>query len=367
MNSIKKVFFTLITILIFFCLAEIVSRLIYPFWYKRYKQQILEEEAVDKYMRDPVLGWILTPNFKGSLSTKDKISYHKTNSLGLRDEEFPFEKTKSTFRMICLGDSITEGSAVDYDKTYPKLLEKKFKDYSSEIKIEIINAGIGDYCIEQEYILLKERLLKYHPDMVILGYYLNDARGFVPSKAITFKGYRDLVNKSRFLYLIDKAIMKYKIKYQYKLWEKDRCELWEPVYKKGEWRADKEIRHNLISLSERDWGLAWTAKGWKKTEAYLDMFLSLSKRNEFKFVVVCFPVTVQLYADESDSYMFIPQERLRNYCQDKGINFIDPLAHLKKFKESEVLFDQCHYTDFGLGVIAGIIHNSLKNEINPKG
>ena len=59
-------------------------------------------------------------------------------------------KSKNTFRIICIGDSITQGYAqgkglLPREQTYvyklEKLLTKKFKDK----KIEVINTGNGGY------------------------------------------------------------------------------------------------------------------------------------------------------------------------------------------------------------------------------
>ena len=52
---------------------------------------------------------------------------YRTNSLGFRDQEFPFLKTKGTYRIICVGDSLTFGQGIELNNTYSKLLERKLK------------------------------------------------------------------------------------------------------------------------------------------------------------------------------------------------------------------------------------------------
>jgi len=360
---LKNIVFVLITILVFFLLLEGIFRLIYPFWYKKHEKEILEEET-NFYKRDPVLGWTLTPDFEGERDIHSKKYYYKTNSLGIRDKDYPFKKPESVYRIICLGDSITE-EGLSNEAAYPKLLEKKINaGFSLDRRAEVINAGIVDYGIEQEYLFLKERGLNYKPDMVILGYFLNDGRGFVPSKAIFLKGFKNILGKSRFLYMLDKMIMKYRIKYQYKIWEKDREQLWRPVFNAEDWRNDKKVRYKLIELSKKDWGLAWTQKGWERTEYFLNKISTLSKSKNFKFVVLAFPITLQLYADASDSYMFLPQERLSQYCRDNKIILIDLLPYVKKYKEEGVFYDHCHHTPFGLELISQALYDSIKDEIS---
>jgi acyl-CoA thioesterase-1 len=47
----------------------------------------------------------------------------------------------SPVRVICLGDSLTEGYGLDKEKAYPALVEQKFADHNESVKI--INAGIS--------------------------------------------------------------------------------------------------------------------------------------------------------------------------------------------------------------------------------
>ncbi|MCO5247753.1 MAG: hypothetical protein M9887_02220 [Chitinophagales bacterium] len=49
----------------------------------------------------------------------------KQNSLGLSDKEWIKEKPTGTYRIICLGDSFTEGDGVDYEHSYVQALQRK--------------------------------------------------------------------------------------------------------------------------------------------------------------------------------------------------------------------------------------------------
>ena len=90
-----------------------------------------------------------------------------SNSLGMRDKEYDIEKPKGIYRIIVLGDSITMyGHYTDY---LEDLLNKDFGN-----KIEVWNCSIGGHGIKDYYHNLKYRCLTYHPDMVIIGFCLND-------------------------------------------------------------------------------------------------------------------------------------------------------------------------------------------------
>ncbi len=97
-----------------------------------------------------------------------------TNSLGLSDKEHPQYKAEDTV-IIGLGDSFTEGVGAPADSGWLKLTEK-YMAGSGERGLHFINAGVGGSDPVYEYRLLKERLLDYHPDLVVvtLAYDIED-------------------------------------------------------------------------------------------------------------------------------------------------------------------------------------------------
>ncbi|MCZ6672608.1 MAG: SGNH/GDSL hydrolase family protein [Verrucomicrobia bacterium] len=123
----------------------------------------------------PKMGHEHIPNEEARLMGTDV----KINSQGLRDHEYPISKDESTFRILVLGDSMTFGWGAEFDATYPKVLEQMLndeqKDSSAFQRYEVINAGVGNYNTVQEVTYFKERGIQYNPDMVLLGFYLNDA------------------------------------------------------------------------------------------------------------------------------------------------------------------------------------------------
>ena len=102
----------------------------------------------------------------------------KINSQGLRDDEFPIAKDEGAFRILVLGDSMTLGWGAKFEETYSKVLERMLNEnrpVASFERYEVINAGVGNYNTVQEVAYFKARGAQYHPDMVLLGFYLNDA------------------------------------------------------------------------------------------------------------------------------------------------------------------------------------------------
>lgn len=96
------------------------------------------------------------------------------NSEGFRDYEHEVTKPNNTIRILALGDSFTEGSWVRINYTWPRQLERKLNQIKSSTRFEVFNFGRGGAGTLEEVKLLKEKGIKYSPDIVILLYYPND-------------------------------------------------------------------------------------------------------------------------------------------------------------------------------------------------
>lgn len=110
------------------------------------------------------------PSAKGYHSNEyDEFSVEiSINSHGLRDVERPWEKPDGGFRILTLGDSVTEGFQVDLDKTFTKRLEYLLGETSSDYTYDVINAGVSGYSPLIYYLFYTYRLRKYQPDVVVL-------------------------------------------------------------------------------------------------------------------------------------------------------------------------------------------------------
>ena len=112
---------------------------------------------------------VYKPNYRSSLNFAEYAYHIQTNSEGLREAEIPVPNPHSDYRILALGDSFTEGRGAGQDSTWPKSLERKLNASAGSRKTMVINAGISGSDPFFEYQLLKERLLKYNPNMVIVA------------------------------------------------------------------------------------------------------------------------------------------------------------------------------------------------------
>ncbi len=103
-----------------------------------------------------------------------------TNSFGLRDKPRTKVKPPNTYRIVALGDSITMGWGVGQAMTYPAQLENMLnarppQDFPPGLHYEVLNLGVGNYNTAQEVMSLKNLGLSFDPDLITLGYFINDA------------------------------------------------------------------------------------------------------------------------------------------------------------------------------------------------
>jgi lysophospholipase L1-like esterase len=121
---------------------------------------------------NPQLSFAHVPNGHAFLMGVDV----KTNSQGLRDFEYPFEKAPGTYRIMLLGDSTTFGWGVRQEDTAAKFLERKLNRHlpSGYNKVEVINTGVGNYDTVQEVTYYETLGKAFHPDLVVLVFFIND-------------------------------------------------------------------------------------------------------------------------------------------------------------------------------------------------
>ena len=98
----------------------------------------------------------------------------RENSRGYRDAERALEKPAGTRRVVCLGDSFTWGHGVEMEDAYPQRLERTLSLRRGE-PWQAINLGKEGADTVDEGVILAREGLAYQPDIVLLGYVLNDS------------------------------------------------------------------------------------------------------------------------------------------------------------------------------------------------
>lgn len=112
------------------------------------------------------------PGERYRLSTGEFNYPRVANSLGLPDHEWKTEKSKGSFRILCLGDSFTEGDGAPYDSSYVAILRTLLQ--ARYPLVEVLNAGNCGSDPFFNFKNLEDRLIAYQPDLVIQSFTTND-------------------------------------------------------------------------------------------------------------------------------------------------------------------------------------------------
>ncbi|HKE01956.1 MAG TPA: hypothetical protein VKE69_13155 [Planctomycetota bacterium] len=114
---------------------------------------------------DPVLGWRMLPSqhaFDRHLNHAEDV-----NSFGFRGPEWRVERTPGVARIACLGSSMTFGSTLAYEDTYPAILERLLGERGT--RVEILNFAVQGYMLEQSLRSYRVNVRRFRPDVVLLA------------------------------------------------------------------------------------------------------------------------------------------------------------------------------------------------------
>ena len=109
--------------------------------------------------------------------------FYSVNNLGFRNT-YPVLETKADMseRVIFVGDSMTYGFGVLEEDTFIVKLEKNFRENGK--KVEVINAAEPGAGLANYTEIVKNKILKLHPDILVIGINLNDIIDFPTSLII---------------------------------------------------------------------------------------------------------------------------------------------------------------------------------------
>jgi len=97
------------------------------------------------------------------------------NGEGFRSAPFSAVRKPGVLRIACMGDSWTFGMNVNQDQTYPARVEARLAGQQPARNVDVMNFGILGYTSFQGLQLLKTRVLDLQPDVVIIGFGMNDS------------------------------------------------------------------------------------------------------------------------------------------------------------------------------------------------
>ncbi len=334
MKLTLSLFSALITLGLLFIVGE---------WYMRSTQTRIVEDGSD--VHDPLAviqyttkGRRLVPGARVTirnhyLSNRDVPM--RINQLGFRDDELQSPKPANEWRALMLGDSITWGDYIPADEVFVEVAEKVMNlAANSSKRFQLINAGVGDIGIIEQIGILVEKGIAAEPDVVVLGFYLNDSRppwGF--AQELGARGW--IRQKSA---LIDTIYRKLKLASFIQQKGRDRFE-WVNRLDQLDWRTKRADFDQLVQLAQYDWGAAWQESSWPVVEENVERLAELSRKHHFEIAGVVFPVSYQVYSVFVDDQ---PQQRFVQLMKQYDAPVLDLLPLLRNHNFVELMYDNCH-------------------------
>ena len=304
------------------------------------------------YDFDPYLGYALRPGTKGYY-LKEGGGYVSINSDGLRDREHAIKKPPNTLRIAVLGDSYAEAMQVNREDTFWAIMAKQLQSCQNlrGRNIEVINFGISGFSTTQELLMLRHKVWKYSPDIVLLAFHTgNDvADNSLALKKKEYDPYYTLVNGK--LILNDLPTRQ---RYEEKV---EKNYLTRPLYLwlsqfrvcqvlhygqqiiRESWFKNQAVANSSAPGKQSEPGIlkpifseptedAWK-KAWKVTESVLLQMQDEIHQKGAQFVIVVLTNGIQVHPDVTVRTAFVrnlklkelfyPDHRVERFCQSHGI------------------------------------------------
>lgn len=318
----KELFTNLIlvffVIFIFFIAGEVALRLVFS------------EQIYSEYGQGP-----------GGSNFNNSINY---NSLGFRDVEHDVQNLNQKFRILVIGDSFTFGAGINDQKNiYSRLLQKKLDTEYGENRFEVINMSVQGYSTIDALEVLTNKGIKFNPDLIILGYYINDAEG-LDSRV----GFEDLYYH-HYLFPYELGGLLYRNSFMYYFAESRAKNVLKNLGF-GNNQYTEYINH-LYSDSN---------PFFNEHEKYLENFIALAKDENAEVVVMNIPVIANF-----DNYAFsFVDDYVEEITTSNNAKYFSPLPHFSGYSAEElrVSFMDSHLNELGHTIVADALFDFLGEE-----
>ena len=351
LTNIKKILAGLIlagiTFFILFILSEIVIR-------------TLGTESDNLIMQDPVLGWVHVPNKIGYSRNKEFSVKVRINKEGFIGRDYSYTKPANTIRILAIGDSLTEAFQVPEEESYPRLLENNLKSKFQNTNFEVLNMGIAGYGTQREFFVLKDKGLKFDPDIAVLGFFVgNDFSDNLSEEidpGVSFSRYRETKNRVKLFARNHSAVWRFVLR------KKSRNKILARFFKKD----NADMANEIYDKDNRE---ADIKKQLDRSAALIKNFKDLADDNNVSLVVAILPSPGQVYGRDLNFDEL--QLGLSSLLKKEQINHVDLLpyftnwAKLNPDKSAYYPLDG-HPNAYGHSIVANGIDSYLSEFLRNK-
>jgi len=302
----------------------------------------------------------LIPNKTTHLKYNNYDYIVKTNSLGFNSPEIDLDtKAVNERRILIIGDAFSMPEAMEYQYSYPALLEKKLRTKYPELEINIINAGVTGYGPNEEYAQLNKYINTIEPDIVINQLFINEFDEINYSAKYRREGIGFKKEKSL------------RIKY----FDHKQLPAHVTSYLKNTFQNNDKYNYykSLMYLYEKESQL-YSDSVIIKMNDYIVNMEKLCAENKSDYYVLTVPGQIEVSApkhiayfpysiDISDTSKYDLNLPIRNFnilCMKNGINIIETKSFLKNYPIQPLYYKESwHWNRNGHEAIANYIASYL--------
>ena len=168
----KKIIFSVVTLILVIVFIAITAEVAF-----RIKDLFDKNRGLRNSMGDVNRKYdhAFKPNSRFRLVASKNNEYNvavEINNYAFRGKDIRLNKDPGVTRILVMGDSFTFGVGAEENETIPFLIEKYLKEKGK--KVEIVNAGFGSDSPILHYLKVKEKYLKFKPDLALFLFDFSD-------------------------------------------------------------------------------------------------------------------------------------------------------------------------------------------------
>jgi len=342
-------------------LALLISGLYFIENYLRKKTpvEVLKWGEFPALQMDSETVFSLKPNKTTHLNYDNYDYYVKTNSMGFSSEEINLlEKAGNEKRILIIGDAFSMPEGLDYKSSYPYLLEQQLRGKYTNLKINVINAGVTGYGPIEEYAQLKKYINIIKPDIVINQFFVNEFDDINILKEARLKGIGFFVDRS--------------LRSRYFGNDQTPLQLDNFAQKElGITNKSKYYFETLLSFYKKNASF-YNDSVIIKMSKYFDNMKSLCSMNKAKYIVMYVPGQIEVskpkdiyyypyFENLKDTSAFDfsrPQSITKYLCTEKNINYLNTTIYLRDYPVQPVYFKESwHWNKNGHKAMADYLSN----------
>jgi lysophospholipase L1-like esterase len=310
------------------------------------------------YTADRELGWKLVPGAED----EDGGARVRINAKGLRGPEVAYERAEGAVRILWLGDSVTFGYGVEAtDAIFPFRVASLLAERLAR-PVESVDAGVGGYSPWQEQAWLERDGWRYAPDLVVVGFVLNDLTE--PLSLVRYGGKGEgwqLARSARGALdrWLSESALAVSLRDGFATLRFGR-----DVRRGAQAVESHDVQRMIAQPQDPLW-----QQSWRIAEGNLARIFASARQRGVSAALVIFPYAFQLDAPEATAG---PQRRLAAFAREQGVPVLDLLPVLAASREQALFLDASHLSGSGHEVAADSIaaflleHRSLDTARAPR-